>query len=816
MVQQVFGGLFGIENEFAVTAYDEQRMRVPEEVAVQKLFQHIKGLLPYLPAYDNEGIFISNGGRIYIDQKKLEICTPELNHPDDVCRYVRAGERIICLAADALKASGVFSAVSISRCKVSYRNKTCHGFHESYSTELPVSEVISQLQGHLSSRLIYSGPGGLDCYHSGPKFTLSPRFACLAPKQRQRRRRLDSSFAMERRKLGKGHRLHLASSEGLSSDKALWLLTASTAALVAALHAGATIPHSLQPVSPHMAIQTVCEDPTLTATLKMESGRDLTALDLQYAYLEIVESLRNNPTMPDWTALLCERWKQMLEQLEKGVDSVNGTVDWIAKKQLFERHLQQQGVSWKCFAEPIKVNNSSVSSILRNTSPLWHPADIWLDEFHDSEPELPCDPDQEWKLGLRYELCELDYRLGELSESGLFHSLQEAGAIDHHMFSAREIEQAIYEPPQKVNRASIRGSIVKKYAESPQRYRAKWSQIRDCEGQRIIDLSDERTAIAQWKDEGIALLPTPPRSHRSQQEARLSLETLLSEYRQGDFETARTSLTTLENQNSVNLPLLQRIQAWLNTRQGQPGGKEILDQLEITGQLPLWFINDQLFVHRFGRLKPDVIGMQSWIEQGESMVAERSHRSYTRQIAVFREHQMAFLLASHRPHDAYAGLKRLLESDQQIPHRVRGRALALLGTVAYRLDRIPEATRWLTMAEQLQRNIDARTDLYEFTRPWAALLEDGHTAISDRLDTVTRENLASANRIGEARCMILMARHCADFSLLEVIRERLEFLLTNTPLLAGCSHLQFILDQWEEWLFNWAESDEAEDWHWGV
>ena len=816
MVRQVFAGLFGIENEFAVAAYDEQGVRVPEGVAIQKLFQYLKGLLPFLHAYDNEGIFISNGGRIYLDQEKLEICTPELNHPDDACLYVRAGERTICLAADALIASGEFSAVSISRCKVSYRNKTCHGFHESYSTQLPVPEVIAQLQGHLVSRMIYSGAGGLDCYHPGPKFTLSPRFACLAPRRRQRRRRLDGSFAMERRKLGKGHRLHLASSEGLSSDRALWLLIASTAALVAALHAGATIPHTLRPLSPHLALHTVCADPTLTATLKMESGRDLTALELQHAYLEIVESLQNSPRMPDWTSLLCERWKQMLLQLAD-VDSASDTVDWIAKKILFQRHLQQQGVSWERFTEPIQNNDTAVSSQAQDPRPLWHPVDRWMDELsRPTEPELPHDPHQEWKLGLRNELCEIDYRLGELSESGLFHSLQAAGAVDHNMFSSQEIEQAIYEPPQKVNRASIRGSIVTEHAESPRRYRAKWSQIRDCEGQRIIDLSDERTAVAQWKEEGIALLPTPSRSNRSQPEPRPSLETLLSEYRQGEFETARNSLATLENQNSANPQLLRRTQAWLKTRQGQPGGKEILDQLQITGQLPLWFINDQLFVHRFGRLKPDVVGMQSWIEQGESVVVERSQRSYTRQIAVYREHQMSFLFASHRPHAAYEGLKRLLESDQQIPHRVRGRAMAMLGTIAYRLDRIPEATRWLSMAEQLQRSIDARTDLYEFTLPWTALLEDGHTAISDRLETAIRENLASANPIGEARSIILMARHCADFSLLEAMRERLDFLLADTPLLAGCSHLQFILDQWEEWQFNWTESDEAEDWHWGV
>ena len=817
MDQQVFDGLFGIENEFAIAAFDEHGARVPESMAVKHVFQRLKGLLPFLPAHDGGGIFVSNGGRIYIDQEKLEICTPEVNHPDDLCRYVRAGERIIWQAAEDLKASGEFSAVSISRCQVSYGSNSSHGFHESYSTKMPVPAIVPTLHGHLASRIIYTGSGGFDCFHPGLQFVLSPRLACMVTRGRRRSRMRDTGLAMERRKLGNRHRLHLASAEGLASDRMLWFLVATTAAIVAALNAGARFPRWLKLREPQAALRRINQDPTLASKIAMESGRNRTALELQQAYLAVIERYQNHPQMPSWTPLLCHLWNELLEQLSTELNSVCDTIDWIAKKHLFQQHAAKQGIVWDELAKWFPSSDRERAASIAQESQCEFPWGGWLDGFmRPREMTSTGLPQNQRLIALRHELCEIDYRLGELSEEGLFHVLQEDGVVNHRRFNMAEVEQAIYEPPQAVKRARIRGNAVKKYAESPQQYRVKWSQISDCAGHRFIDLTDERTATEQWQSEGVSQLPTASRQGVRQSEPRPSLETLMAEYRQGHFANSSRSLAALAEENITSPQLLQRTQAWLNTRTGQLGGKELLEQLQVSGQIPLWYINDHLFVHRFGRIKPDVAGMERWIQQGESLVEERIHRSYSRQMAVFREHQLAYLFANHKPQEAYEGLKTLLASDQQIPHRVRGRAMALLGTIAHRLERISEAQRWFRLAEQLQRSIDARTDLNEFTRPWIALLEESQTGICEKLEAASRENLAMENRSGEARSIVLLARHCSDDSLLEAIRERLDFLLANTPLLASCSHMQFILAHWEAWQFDRAELDEMKDWYWGV
>ena len=101
MWDELFGELlFGVETEFAFTALDRSGSALDRTAYVPQLLKFVQRRLPHLQGHDPCDAYLSNGSRLYMDCGcHPEWSTPECSTPEEVVKYVRAGERVLAQAA---------------------------------------------------------------------------------------------------------------------------------------------------------------------------------------------------------------------------------------------------------------------------------------------------------------------------------------------------------------------------------------------------------------------------------------------------------------------------------------------------------------------------------------------------------------------------------------------------------------------------------------------------------------------------------------------------------------------------------------------
>ncbi|HZD79892.1 MAG TPA: proteasome accessory factor PafA2 family protein, partial [Actinomycetota bacterium] len=153
-------------------------------------------------------------------------------------------------------------------------------------------------------------------------------------------------------------------------------------------------------------------DLTCTETVRLSDDRRLTAIQLQWEYLEragkYVEQEDDHPANRE----VLRRWEQTLTALEAEPLSLHRELDWVAKYRLLEGYRERDGLAW-------------------------------------SDPKL--------------RLIDLQYH-DVRQDKGLYHRLARAGKVER-IASDEEIERAVMEPPSDT-RAFFRGRCITKYPQA--------------------------------------------------------------------------------------------------------------------------------------------------------------------------------------------------------------------------------------------------------------------------------------------------------------------------------------------------------------
>ena len=100
---------------------------------------------------------------------------------------------------------------------------------------------------------------------------------------------------------------------------------------------------------PVAALQSVSHDPSLRATVELVDGRLMTALDVQWLYLEAAQRwlvLRGDDPEPEATTEVMTLWEDVLTRLGRDVMSCAGMLDWVTKLQLLEGFRSRDGLAW--------------------------------------------------------------------------------------------------------------------------------------------------------------------------------------------------------------------------------------------------------------------------------------------------------------------------------------------------------------------------------------------------------------------------------------------------------------------------------------
>ncbi len=512
--------LFGMETEFGFAAIDPAGERVDGQAA-EALLRSVRRRSAFLSGYGSRH-FLANGGCLYMDGGHVEWATPETTSPDELVMFQRAGESLLADVVDELAELPQFADIRLFKSNVDYINTSSSwGCHESYLFTRSGVLISVQMLPFLVSRIIFTGCGGFHVRSPGIDFRLSPRVSHLSQAVSDNSLRDRGVFHTKNETLSKSgyNRMHVICGDSNCSQFQTSLKFGTMALVMAALDIGERPGKELTLKDPVYAMKMISADPQCRITVELANGDRLTALEIQRRYLEMVERHVAARTMPVWADDLCLAWGDTLDRLEQDPASLWTKLDWPLKRALFtERIDQHPSISvesipvWndvvsrlaicgdKTFKrrdcdDPVQsLSTEYVAGHLKGRGAVAREIKI-LGELLDGSGLI-------WEqlddfLTLRYELCELDMRFGDLGKKGFFESLNNAGVLEHEVVGAERCRRAQTEPPS-VGRARIRGEVVTRLSRGDAKtpYLCDWSGISGED--EALDLSDPFEQSETW------------------------------------------------------------------------------------------------------------------------------------------------------------------------------------------------------------------------------------------------------------------------------------------------------------------------------
>jgi len=97
---------------------------------------------------------------------------------------------------------------------------------------------------------------------------------------------------------------------------------------------------------PVKAIREISRDPTLKKKVKLDDGRQMSAIEIQRVYAErAAEYLISRTHDHDLDEILV-KWVWLLDRLEEEPMQLFRHVDWVSKKQLIDAYASKKGCGW--------------------------------------------------------------------------------------------------------------------------------------------------------------------------------------------------------------------------------------------------------------------------------------------------------------------------------------------------------------------------------------------------------------------------------------------------------------------------------------
>ena len=770
------------------------------------------------------GMFLANGSRFYIDTGgHPEFCTPEVDNPWDLVRYICAGDLILHRLAEQTATVGRGQEVFFFKCHVDYRNRSTWGCHENFGHKASKEALPAQLIPHLATRIFLGGAGGLDPLGQGVEFVLSPRTCHLegATCHSSTDHRGIYHYKDEPLSSHGWSRLHLLCGESVMSHRAMLLKAGTTALVVAMIEGGLAPGDKVRLKTPIESMRAFNVDPAGRVTAPLEGGREMTALQIQRHYLEFAEAHLGHNCLPGWAPALCRCWRETLDLLDRGPGAVDRMLDWAIKHSLYHERIRRRGLTpeqlafWNEVLRKFDIQWDDGGSGMQPLTPrrILGAGDI-LRNFEPRLQELGLSWDRvENVLQLRAELCELEVRFSRLGPMGVFNALDQAGHLRHALpeVTRESIEAATKTPPAR-GRAGVRGRLIQQL-HGQGRCTADWSGVSDLAG-RLINLSDP------FINEAPGWEPSPQETLSDLDPARQLLAEVDRRYNRGEYEAAWNDLQALRQlrhrlQRAANDRALQ-LTAWVQSRRGYTS--DALQALhELSGRRPvdLERISDTISALRFNGLAPQPGPMLHWIRQAEELLARPGAHSVSARFA-FLGHKAALLVQARRLDDAHHTLTEALALAQShnSQSRVLARSLCDLAEV-HRLRNDPSSARdCLDRAQHIQTANNYDGDFAEFNLPRRAKLATDRAGAKGCLNQARLIQRRLQHRVGMTKTVLLQTRLLPS---LWHNQRRKRILLAwqrAVPMLRDCPLMLRIMSNWDQWAGGGSEA--GEDFFWGL
>jgi proteasome accessory factor A len=189
--------------------------------------------------------------------------------------------------------------------------------------------------------------------------------------------------------------------------------------------------------NPIRAIREISHDLTLTRTVRLANGRELTAFDIQSEYLQRAVRYAQTHDLSPQEKQALDMWEHVMTGLEREPLSLTREIDWVTKYQLIEAYRARHG---------LELGDPRVALV-----------DL---QYHDIR-----------------------------RDRSVFYKLQNADKVERIVTDA-DITEAIDTPPQ-TTRARLRGEFIRRAKERKRDYTVDWVHLKlNDQAQRTVLCKD--------------------------------------------------------------------------------------------------------------------------------------------------------------------------------------------------------------------------------------------------------------------------------------------------------------------------------------
>ncbi|QHC22025.1 Pup--protein ligase [Streptomyces sp. GS7] len=341
--------IFGLENEYGVTCtFRGQRRLSPDEVA-RYLFRRV------VSWGRSSNVFLRNGARLYLDVgSHPEYATPECDNVTELVTHDKAGERILeGLLVDAerrLHEEGIAGDVYL------FKNNTdsagnSYGCHENYlvARHGEFSRLADILIPFLVTRQLLCGAGKVLQTPRGAVYCVSQRAEHIwegVSSATTRSRPIINTRDEPHADAERYRRLHVIVGDSNMSETTMMLKVGATDLVLRMIEAG-TVMRDLTLENPIRAIREVSHDITGQRKVRLASGREASALEVQQEYYEkAVDFCDRRGIRTGTVERVLELWGRTLEAIrDEDLDRISTEIDWVMKHQLIERYRTKNNIT---------------------------------------------------------------------------------------------------------------------------------------------------------------------------------------------------------------------------------------------------------------------------------------------------------------------------------------------------------------------------------------------------------------------------------------------------------------------------------------
>ena len=419
--------IYGLENEYGVTCtLRGQRRLSPDEVA-RYLFRKV------VVWGRSSNVFLENGGRLYLDVgSHPEFATPECDSVLDAVRFDKAGESIIhdlvSNAEERLAEEGIRGTIYV------FKNNTdsagnSYGCHENYLVKRDgdFENYDETFIPFLVTRQIFTGAGKILNTPKGPMYSIAQRAEHVwegISTATTRSRPIINTRDEPHADIEKYRRLHVIVGDSNMSEYTTFVKMGSAACVLRMMEHPDFELRNLQLENPIRAIRDISHDITCRKTVRLASGREMSALDIQRIYVDAALKFAEKYGLTSEEERALSMWKHCIETIESDPMNLNREVDWVIKLHVMHQYMERKSVG---------LDDPSVNVL-----------DL---QYHDIDPHR-----------------------------GVFNKLQSRGLVEK-LLSEPDIEHAKENAPA-TTRAHLRGKFVRAAKAKNKDFTVDWIHLK--------------------------------------------------------------------------------------------------------------------------------------------------------------------------------------------------------------------------------------------------------------------------------------------------------------------------------------------------